>query len=248
MSNPISSCIYTRVSTIGQVDGFSLQNQEEKCLQMIDFKDWTLTKVYSDKGISGTLSANHRPGLKQLIQDGKDNLFGSVVIYSLDRLGRKTTVVLNLIDQFNEMGIKLVSCKENLDTTTPMGSFFVTMTTAMVQLERDNILTRTKEGLLHRKKLDGDIGGALPYGYTRNKISIEVIPSESDTIRLIFKLRNKRITQVKIVEYLNGKNIPSPKGSEWSQGTICKILKKEETYRGGRRNKNENGVCWPKIL
>jgi len=248
MSNPIRACIYTRVSTIGQVDRFGLKVQEEKCKQMIDFKDWSLTKVYTDAGISGTLNRTKRPGLNQLIEDGKAKIFDCVVIYSLDRLGRRTILVLNLIDQFKEMGIKLVSCKENLDTTTPMGAFFVTMTSAIVQLERDNIVTRTKEGSLQRKKLDGDIGGALPYGYIRNKNNITIKPDEAEIIKLIYNLRQRGLIQVKIVEHLNKNNIPSPKGSVWRQGTISKILKKCDIYKGIVRNNNENGICWPRIL
>lgn len=248
MNKIFKTCIYTRVSTTRQLEGFGLQLQEEKCRQMIQFKDWTLTKVYSDKGISGTLDTKDRQGLKDLIEDGEKGLYDAVVFYSLDRLGRKTVLVLNLIDQFNELGIKIVSCKENLDTSTPNGLFFVGVLTCLVQLERDTIVTRLKEGSLQRKQLDGDVGGPLPYGYTRLNDKPIIVKSESNIIKFIFDQRSNKRTQGNIANMLNTQNITPPKGKKWHQGTICKILKREEIYKGSQRNDNTNGICWPKIL
>ena len=248
MSTPIRACIYTRVSSTGQVDGFGLKVQEEKCQQMISFKDWTLTKVYTDAGISGTLDSTHRPGLQQLIDDGRNKDFDAIVVYALDRLGRKTLLVLQLLELFKELDIKLISCKEQLDTTTPMGAFYVTMNSAIVQLERDNIVARMKEGSIQRVKLDGDNGGALPYGYKRFENHIIIDSNEADVVRMIFHLKSNGDTQIKITEYLNNKGIPSPKGTKWTQGVISKLLKKRDIYQGCLRNNNENSVCWPRII
>lgn len=249
MTEKIKTSIYIRVSTEKQVGGFSLEIQEEKCRNMAKVKDWVVTKVYSDAGVSGTLNPDDRPGLNQLIQDAKDKLFDSVIIYSLDRLGRTSSLVLNLIDRFKEMGIKLSSCKESLDTSTPTGAFFVNMISAIVQLERDNIVSRTKEGIEKRKKLDGDGGGILPYGYTRKDNEVVINPDEAEIVKLIFKLKRVyRLTQMKIVKHLNKEGIKSPRGTEWQQGTISKILQKAPIYEGGLRNNNENGIHWPKII
>ncbi len=248
MIKPIKACIYNRVSVWGQVDGFGLDIQDEKCRQMIKFKDWSLTKVYTDAGVSGTLSAKDRPGLKSLIEDAEEGLFDSVVFYSLDRLGRRSVLILNLIDQFKSLGIKIVSCKENLDTSTPTGNFFVGLLSIIAQLERDTIVERTREGMLQRKKLDGDMGGTLPYGYRRTKDFIEIDIAEAEIIKLIFKLRQRGYIQTKIVEYLDKENILTRKGTKWRQGTLSKVLKRVNTYKGSIRNNNENGICWPKIL
>ena len=53
MTNQLKTCIYTRVSTGKQVSGFGLEIQEEKCRNMANIKDWTVTKVYCDAGVSG---------------------------------------------------------------------------------------------------------------------------------------------------------------------------------------------------
>ena len=45
--------IYTRVSTEMQVDGFSLEAQEERCRAMAQAKGYTVVRVYCDAGKSG---------------------------------------------------------------------------------------------------------------------------------------------------------------------------------------------------
>lgn len=62
---------------------------------------------------------------------------------SLDRLDRKTRIVLDPVDHLTAAGAQLVSCKESLDTSTPTGHFVVTPFGALSQLERDRLVERT---------------------------------------------------------------------------------------------------------
>jgi DNA invertase Pin-like site-specific DNA recombinase len=71
----------------------------------------------------------------------------TVVIESLSRLGRSTKDLLNLVDEFNNKGIQLVSLKENIDTETPTGKLLLTVLSAICQFERDLTVQRTSEGL-----------------------------------------------------------------------------------------------------
>lgn len=70
-----------------------------------------------------------------------------VVVESLSRLGRSTKDLLNLLDEFENKGIQLVSLKENIDTSTPTGKLLTTVLSAISQFERDLTVQRTKEGL-----------------------------------------------------------------------------------------------------
>lgn len=248
ISETLRACIYTRVSTDKQLDGFGLDIQKEKCEQMIKFKDWELTQIYTDEGISGTKGPEDRPGLKQLIKDGEDHLYDVVVFYSLDRLGRKASLILNLVTKFNDVGLKIVSCKESLDTSSPNGRFFVGMLSLIAELERDTICGRLRAGSEQRQKKDGERGGSMPYGYLRTPKGIEINLDQEDTVKTIFKLREEGLRQQQIVDHLNSREIVSAKGGKWNQSMISKILKRVEIYKGGLRNDNRNGVCWPKII
>ena len=70
-----------------------------------------------------------------------------LVIDSFSRLSRSTKDLLDLVEQLTDMGVHLISLKENLDTTTATGKLMLTMLSALSQFERDLIAERTIDGL-----------------------------------------------------------------------------------------------------
>ena len=90
---------YLRVSTDEQKDsGLGIDAQRSRVQGMAAAKDWTEPTEYADEGISGTKDASKRPGLQRLLQDAHDGKIDAVIILSLDRLGRKTRLVLDLVE------------------------------------------------------------------------------------------------------------------------------------------------------
>src|SRR5699024_9948631 len=51
------------------------------------------------------------------------------------------------VNYFEKHDVKLISDKENFDTSTPQGRLMMTVFQAFSQVERDLIVERTKEGL-----------------------------------------------------------------------------------------------------
>jgi DNA invertase Pin-like site-specific DNA recombinase len=75
-----------------------------------------------------------------------------VVVWKLDRLGRNTRHLLELLDGFTEDGIKFRSLRDSI-TTDPdselggaMAKAMVTIMSAFAQLERDQLSERTRAG------------------------------------------------------------------------------------------------------
>ena len=123
---------YARVST-----------QDQNLDRQIDaLKAYGIDRLYTEK-MSGTKSS--RPELNAML----DRLEAGdiVVIESLSRLGRSTKDLLTLMDIFEEKNVKLVSLKENIDTSTSTGKLLVTVLSALAQFERDVIVDRTLDGL-----------------------------------------------------------------------------------------------------
>ena len=60
--------IYTRVSTLIQVDGFSLDAQEEEIRAFAGQRDINIVGKYSDEGKSGK-NAEHRPAFNEMMAD-----------------------------------------------------------------------------------------------------------------------------------------------------------------------------------
>jgi DNA invertase Pin-like site-specific DNA recombinase len=69
------------------------------------------------------------------------------VVYKLDRIGRSTKHLVDLINDFQEKRIHFVSINENIDTTTAMGKLVFTIFSGLAQFERDIIWERTRSGL-----------------------------------------------------------------------------------------------------
>jgi DNA invertase Pin-like site-specific DNA recombinase len=66
-----------------------------------------------------------------------------------------------LLNDLHQREIEFKSLTEGIDTTTPMGRFYFTMSSALVQLERDRLIERTRAGLA-AAKARGRNGGRKP--------------------------------------------------------------------------------------
>ena len=129
MSNIVAYC---RVSTEGQ----SLDGQVDAVRKA------GAGTIFKER-ISGVRA--DRPQLAKLIASLQS---GDVVIVTkLDRLGRSTRELLNLIHAIDEAGASFKSLGDPLfDTTSSQGRLLVTMLAAIADFERDLIRSRTGEG------------------------------------------------------------------------------------------------------
>lgn len=94
----------------------------------------------------------------------------TLIIYKIDRLGRSTKQLVNIMSELQERGINLISIKENIDTSTPMGKVIFTILSAIAELEADYISERTKEALAILKENGVRLGNQGLDRRTVNKI------------------------------------------------------------------------------
>ncbi len=123
---------YARVSKNEQ----SLEIQVEKLTQA------GCHEIYKEK-ISG--AKDDRTQLNLLI--GKLRKGDIICVVRLDRLGRRMTKLIELINDFKDKGVEFVSLENNIDTTTPMGMLLFSMCAAFSEMERALIKDRVKAGL-----------------------------------------------------------------------------------------------------
>ncbi|MGL5596295.1 MAG: recombinase family protein [Cetobacterium sp.] len=126
---------YVRVSTVEQ--------KLDRQLLAYDKADI----IYSDK-VSG--KDKERPQLKAMLQDLKEN--DIVVVKSLDRLSRSTMDLLEISKEIESKGATLKVLDKDIDTSTPIGKFFLTIIGAVAELERENIRARVMEGVAIAKE------------------------------------------------------------------------------------------------
>ena len=99
--------LYLRVSTDDQADAYGLDVQSERCEAQAIAKGWTVAREYVDAGISGTLDVDGRPALGELLADAESGAIDAAIVLALDRLGRKTSLVLDLVERISNAGAEL---------------------------------------------------------------------------------------------------------------------------------------------
>ena len=72
----------------------------------------------------------------------------TVCIYKLDRLGRSMKHLLELVDEFGQKGVGLLSLTDAIDSSTAQGRLVLNLFASLAEFERDLIRERTQAGLI----------------------------------------------------------------------------------------------------
>ena len=123
---------YARVSTQDQ----NLDSQIEQ-----------LTKYGVDEIVKEKTSgiSKSKPLLDELLS--KITSDDTLVVTRMDRLGRNTVQLLQLVEQFREKDIHFVILNLGIDTRVPTGKFFLTVMAAFSELDREMIKEKQRSGI-----------------------------------------------------------------------------------------------------
>ena len=129
---------YARVSTSKQ----SLELQKQ-ALKNEGVKE---SRLFFDKATGSNID---RSGLNSLLVKVEEG--DTVLITKLDRLGRDTADMINLIKEFNRMRVAVRFLDDGISTEGTMGKMVITILSAVAEAERARILERTNEGRIEAK-------------------------------------------------------------------------------------------------
>ena len=227
---------YARVSTDQEEQQTSYAAQVDYYTKYIQARaDWTLVKVYTDEGVTGT-STRHREGFQEMVKDALDGKIDLIVTKSVSRFARNTVDSLTTIRQLKEHGTEVFFEKENIWTFDGKGELLITIMSSLAQEESRSISENVRWG--HRKKFsDGKF--SLNYkqflGYDKGPDGKLVInPEQAVVVRRIYSLFLEGNTPYQIAQILTDEGIPTPTGkSKWRYTTVRSILE-NETYAGDK--------------
>jgi site-specific DNA recombinase len=218
---------YVRVSTQGQVDnGVSLEMQETRIRAYCEFNDLDLVDVITDAGLSGK-NVTGRPGAQMLLGMIQARKGDAVVIYKLDRLGRSTSDLLDIAKLMEKKSVTLHSLTEKLDTSTPHGKFFFTLTGALAEMERGIVSERTKSAMSQKRANRQRISGQAEFGFEFD-VDGNVVQNdhEQTIIAKIRDLSSQGMSIRNIQAELTREDYLSRNGKPLSIATIHGILRK----------------------
>lgn len=149
---------YVRVSTKGQLDGYSIDQQIGEILSV--YKE----VVIYEEGLSG---AKERPVFNEVLSIlEKDDI---LVVTKLDRFCRTTKEGLQYIDMLLEKRVKIHILNMGLIENTPVGKLIVTNLLAFAEFERAMIIERTQSGKAIAKTKEGFKEGR-PKKFTKKQL------------------------------------------------------------------------------
>ena len=221
---------YIRVSTAQQAsEGVSLEAQETRIRAYCTLHALELTEMIVDAGESA--KSLHRPGVQSLLDAVHGKQCDAVVIHKLDRLFRNTQDALNSAQDFDKRGVALCSITEQLDTSTPMGKFFFTITAAYAEMERAMIAERTKVGLAQTRRNGRQVGNHTPFGYTLLDGRLMPDPDEQAVITLVNQQYADGIGVHRLAKLLTERGIQTKEGkSRWYPAQVQRLLHRAECY------------------
>lgn len=125
----------------------------------------------------------------------------TLVVYKIDRLGRSTKQLVNIMADLKQKGVSVVFIKENIDTSTSVGQMVYTIMASIAELEASFISERTKEALailkqngvkLGRKCIDEETTTKIIYLFTKtNKTQQQIAEECSVCLKTVYNVKTR---------------------------------------------------------
>ena len=236
--------IYMRVSTEGQEDEQTIENQYIELVKKIEEDGNVLLSdcEYKDDGWTGTIL--ERPDLDRLRTEAKNTKnFDILYIYDRGRLAREYWMQEVVIQELQRLGVETISLHD-LNPTNASERIVAGMQGLFHEYERVKITERMRIGKMRKVKENKKLLGYTPkYGYDymprikggdNERDGFFVInEKQAKVVRMIFNWYAEGRTKYWIREELHRLNISPPKGKSesWSLGTLDRVPT-DTTYMG----------------
>ncbi len=168
------------------------------------------------------------------IQTGK---IRAIVCYKLDRIGRKTTDLLRLMDFLEKYEVDLLICSNGINTASGVSKIFIQIFAVVAEFERDTLTERITDNMMELSKDGRWMGGKTPFGFTTRRVTtesgkeksafsyLESILEEKRAVQRLYELFLTNRSIKKTADALNREGYRTQSGNVFNTSTIRLILK-----------------------
>jgi DNA invertase Pin-like site-specific DNA recombinase len=181
--------IYARVSTTDQ----HTSNQVNALRDLAERHGAKLVAEYVDEGQSGV--KRDRDALNAMLTGARKRQFDALYVVSICRLSRSVKNLLDTVEILNDLGIEIVFQRENINTKTATGNFFLTVLGSLYELEREVMIERINAGIARAKSQGKSCG--RPTKLNESVVSaVKLLREKGVSVRDICKTTNLGVGSV----------------------------------------------------
>lgn len=227
-------------------DGETLSRHRKILLELARQRNLPITKIYEEVVSGETISA--RPQMQALLQDVESGKFKGVLVMEVERLARGNTRDQGVVaDSFKYGNTMIITPSKTYDPHNEFDEEYFEFGLFMSRREYKTINRRLQRGRMASLSEGKYIAGAAPFGYRKVQVSngkgytLEVVPEEAATVRLIYDLYThgepqpdgsyKKLGLLLICKKLDALHIRPSKNDSWSVASVKDILT-NPTYTG----------------
>ena len=193
--------IYTRVSSLGQVDNYSLQNQLENCLAFARKNNLKVVKTFDAQNESASQSERKSLNEVKKFCFNKANKISYLIVNDLSRFSRQGNLAILLKEDFKANGVTILESTATSLVRSPQDDTFDGIKLLFAQAENQTRKQKCKEGILKRLK-EGLWLSNPPRGYEKIDKNTLSLTNEARFITMAFKLKSKGYNNSQIMSRL----------------------------------------------
>lgn len=208
---------YTRISVDEELDrdNVSIENQKAIIQDFVKqkFPGSTLT-FYEDRDRSG-YTFEQRESYQAMRKGLVSHQYDILVVKDFSRFSRRNSRGLVELEDLRDAGVRIISIGDNIDFPNDDDWLKIQFQFLINEMPVTDTSKKVKN-VIRRRQADGKWICAAPYGYIVNKKQeFEVVPTEADVVRTIFRLYNEEgWGYKKIANYLTDQGVPTPRMAE----------------------------------
>lgn len=250
--------IYARISKDRDGNLLGVRRQEKDCRALAELKGWNVVDVLVDDDESAYVPGK-RPAYARLLEGLKAGDFNAVLTYDLDRLHRHPLELEEFFIVADGAGVTdLATVAGDVNLATNDGRCNARIMGAIGRKESDDKSRRLRRKHDELAELGRWKGGPRPYGYDIDRDALGrslkdgrlvLIPAEAEILRELARRVLAGESLYALSNDLNGRGIPSTKGTKWSSHTIRTILVAPRNI-GMREHKGTltKTECWTPVF
>ena len=207
---------YARISVDEELDrdNVSIENQKSILSDFVKthFPNSTLT-FFEDRDRSG-YTFEQREGYQEMRRGLMRHKYDILIVKDFSRFSRRNSRGLVELEDLRDAGVRIISIGDNIDFPNDDDWLKIQFQFLINEMPVTDTSKKVRS-VVKRRQEEGRWLCAAPYGYILNKQQVfEVVPTEAEVIRTIFRLYLDGWGYKKIANYLTDNNVPTPRMSE----------------------------------